>query len=97
MRVNRHTDGRTYATRRPPVSRIARDKAIEKNRIRYFPLECGHLTSYEEADENDAFRELETTLGPLWYACSHCLWAGRPYWHKRKKAEKVMYPDAPLF
>lgn len=77
---------------------VAREKAIERSQDAYFMLECGHLTDWHETQLNEAFRLLETVLGPMWYACSACFWDGKlDYWQKRMPKPKIVYPAQPLF
>lgn len=80
-----------------PASQVAREKAIEKSRLAYFRLECGHLTNYEEQELLEAFRILETSLGPMWYACDTCFGKGLPGWSKKMPSKKTEYPDDPMF
>lgn len=87
---------RTY-TRKPPASVIRKQKAIENAHRGYFKLECGHLISWSDAELNDAFRILETNLGPMYYGCDKCLDEGKFAWHRREIPKKVELPETPLF
>jgi hypothetical protein len=87
----------SYRGAAPARSAIAREKAIEKARIRTFHLECGHPCDFETAEFYDAFRILETSLGPGWIFCEKCHELGKEPWQRRVKPSRPAIPPEPLF